>query len=191
MRTKATHLIAVSIVSTIVVFTSSSTSHAQLDDDSNSDATISSTPNSETTTDSDGDATNATGLALARSSEAVEFCNATDLKPEGASVPEVKVYQNFATDIYAGHDLKCGNGRSWGAVKIERKHKVNNWNKTIACIRNVLMNAKPKPEKKNKWTHVFYYDSSWALVTRGDNGIITAFPSDSGSAASWADCAAQ
>lgn len=131
------------------------------------------------------------GFAI--SSDAVVKCKATAVQEGvGADVPESEVFEYFGTvpaDDGSAEEVLCGDGRVWGAVHIEVKHRVADWSVTRECMSKVTSRVRPAVDSgKRTW------DYSWtpgrsAIVVAGDNGVITSFPWDSGSEESWLECA--
>ncbi|SDC53631.1 hypothetical protein [Actinokineospora iranica] len=129
-----------------------------------------------------------------QSTAAVRQCQAFNVGPDSASVPGDRLDDYFAgvQGGFANEELLCGNGQTYGAVHIELKHNVDNWDVTLECMRNVLDRGTFRAyDGKREWRFQWAPGRS-AKVIAGMNGVITAYPEwDSGSAGSWDECGQQ
>jgi hypothetical protein len=127
--------------------------------------------------------------ASAQSNEASNHCGATNRTPDEATVPAANQYRLWGT--YEDFPMYCGNGTTWGAVHIERKHNVEKWGVAGRCIRATIQFASSRVQQPNgavAFTWQFRSPSYWAKAVVGDNGVITAYPYDSGSEPTWQWC---
>lgn len=132
----------------------------------------------------------ATGHAI--SADAVGTCNATGVQEGvGADVGEADRFEYFASvlaDDGSAEEILCGDGRTWGAVHIEVKHRVESWDAAKSCMRKVMSRSRAGNEDgKRVWVYSWATGRS-ARVVAGSNGMITSYPWDGGSEASWSDC---
>ncbi|MFT7835896.1 hypothetical protein Q5530_07075 [Saccharothrix sp. BKS2] len=129
--------------------------------------------------------------AQAQSTAAVRACHAFNVGSDSASVPGDRLDDYFATvqGGFAHEELLCGNGQTYGAVHIELKHNVDNWDVTLECMESVVANGAFRAyDGKREWRWQFRA-GRYVKVVAGQNGVITAYPEwDSGSASSWAEC---
>lgn len=135
------------------------------------------------------------GSAHAQSSDAVQKCKATAVQPGvGADVAETNLFDFFTSvqaDDGSAEEVLCGDGKTWGAVHIEVKHRVHDWAVTRRCMSVVMSRGESRPDgDKRRWIYTWEPGRS-ARVVAGTNGMITSYPWDSGSEASWAECARQ
>lgn len=131
--------------------------------------------------------------ALALSSDAVGRCNATGVQEGvGADVGEADRFEYFASvsaDDGSAEEILCGDGRTWGAVHIEVKHRVESWTVSKDCMRKVMSRSRPGTvDGKRTWIYSWAAGRS-ARVVAGSNGMITSYPWDGGSETAWAECA--
>ncbi|MGQ0573137.1 MAG: hypothetical protein ACT4RN_02910 [Pseudonocardia sp.] len=131
--------------------------------------------------------------ALAVSSDAVGRCNATRVQEGvGADVGEADRFEYFASvsaDDGSAEEILCGDGRTWGAVHIEVKHRVPGWGLAKDCMRKVMSRSRAGDENgKRVWIYSWAPGRS-ARVVAGNNGMITSYPWDGGSEGSWSECA--
>ena len=125
---------------------------------------------------------------------AVRECGATNVTIEAADVPETKQFDYFTsvqTNDGRIEKILCGDGRTWGAVHIEVKHKVAHWDITAECLRNTMSMGESKSED-GKRTWLFQWSSGHnALLVADFHGVSTTYPWDDGSEESWEECASQ
>lgn len=88
------------------------------------------------------------GIALGIANDAVKRCHATNVvESVGADVSEFDQYSHFTSvmaDDGSAEDMMCGDGKNWGAVHIEVKHRVEDWVVAKDCMRNIMSNVKPE-----------------------------------------------
>lgn len=85
--------------------------------------------------------------------------------------------------------LNCGNGVNEGAVHIEMKHNVTDWNNTRLCIAKAINRGARHPNG-TKTNYSFTFGGNTVIVVTGSGKIITAYPTgaDSTLPAKWAAC---
>lgn len=133
------------------------------------------------------------GTAVAASRDAVQKCHATQVRDGvGADVGEADRFEYFVSvfaDDGSAEELLCGDGRTWGAVHIEVKHRVADWAVTKDCMSNVMSRGRSTLDDGKRARVYSWASGRSARVVAGDNGMITSYPWDSGSEESWDECA--
>jgi hypothetical protein len=140
------------------------------------------------------DGGSALAAAVTQSTVAVRECAATNVNVEAADVPETKQFDHFTsipTNDGRIEKILCGDGRTWGAVHIELKHKVANWDITEECLKNtVSMGELTSEDEKRTW--LFQWSPGHnALLVSDVRGVSSSHPWDGGSEESWEECASQ
>ncbi len=124
--------------------------------------------------------------AVAASDAARSACRAYNVQGDVASVPQ------WARDIDLS--LRCGNGVSAGAVYIELKHNVPNWDQAEDCLWNIMSLGKITGSSADKVTRTFKWGSSKSaklIYNPKNKTVISAYPWDGGSSSSWSQCGQQ
>jgi hypothetical protein len=131
---------------------------------------------------------------VSQTTVAVRECGATNVTTEAADVPRNRQFDFFTsiqTNDGGTEQILCGDGRTWGAVHIEVKHKVANWDITEECLKNTVSMGESESEN-GKRTWLFQWSSGRnALLVADVHGVITSYPWDDGSEESWEECASQ
>ncbi|HTF48513.1 MAG TPA: hypothetical protein VK735_13775 [Pseudonocardia sp.] len=129
--------------------------------------------------------------AVAKATDAVDACGATDRGDLTATVPpevQSKIFMTVTTS-HGPLPVRCGNGVTTGAVHIEVKHRVPNWGDALSCIKKVIDRTPGQPNKNGKTNYALAVaPGNVFTVVRGDIGIITAYPSGGDLENKWRQC---
>lgn len=131
-------------------------------------------------------------LLPVRADDAVRACGVTtiDQANRGADVP-AEYQDGYFMSVPTATDpvqLRCGNGKTTGAVHIEIKHDVPNWGDTLNCMANAISNGKSGPGK-GRTEYVWSFGGKTVVVVVGEYSVITAYPLD-GLEETWIECSA-
>jgi hypothetical protein len=122
--------------------------------------------------------------AVPESRDAVQACGATEVTRSSAVV-HPSVWQAPFLEI-PEVTVRCGDGRTYGAVHVEVKHNVPNWADALNCIAKTISRGSAEPiDGKQIYTYTFA--NKKVTVSIGRNGLITAFPDDN-KHESWIQC---
>jgi hypothetical protein len=123
--------------------------------------------------------------AHAATNDATEYCDAYNLTSTAASVPDPN--RIYMTSFGVGDILYCGNGKTWGAVHIERKHKPPSWAVADRCAEKVERYGSRTTGSGGKTTFSLRLGSpdSVGKFVVGNVGVITNYVTDN----RWGACA--
>lgn len=129
-----------------------------------------------------------------------------DLVAAGAHVFEGRLAQVNLLEVI-GMDFRVGQGladvvfvqvgvglQDSGAVHIELKHNVPNWDQADDCMWNVMRYGRTRSSTSDKVVkQLDWGGSKWARVVYNPKTkiLITSYPWDGGSASSWSSCGQQ
>lgn len=130
--------------------------------------------------------------AQASTDDAQQACGASPIDSERAFVPKEVRHSRFLLipTSKGNYVLNCGDGNDWGAVHIEMKHEVPNWADASTCIAKAIGRSQEDPTQDGKYKYVYDFTGGRVIVIRGDNGIITAFPTGDSVVSKWRICSA-
>lgn len=137
-------------------------------------------------------ATAAPAMAYTPTDSAQQACGAFDMGDGTAWVPpanRAKLYLRAVTSR-GNFAINCGDGSSEGAVHIEVKHPLPNWNDGLNCIQKTIS----KGSTGTNGTKTNYYRKFGGItmvVVTGSGKVITVYPtgrSTTGSGSGWYDC---